>query len=262
MDKEKNINAQNDYLDKYISSETKQMTWEIFRMSFPNILTLILISLFDTFLYRFVGKISPLSLASFAIGYSIVRLTSVSYILGVNSAIYTLISQYYGMKNYYKCAIFLYLGIIFCNLFATISFIISLFSYDILKLFGVEDLIAQGASIFAKHSIIYVFFILNFDILKRMLNAQKIVNPQFYITIINGLLQIIYSYFFIKYFDFLGAIYSLSLANILNFAWTLIYLYYTGICNNIVMKVKLNDIYQSIIEYLEIAIPGGLNLGI
>ena len=244
-----------------LKTKYSQLLYNMWMMSYPNILIFVANNFVITFIYHYLSDYPPIATTAYSIGYTMQNLFSITYIIGMNTAIDTLCSQTFGMKEYRKCCNYFYAGILVCIFFCILSFIPSCFGYSIMKLMQFEEEICSRAAPYLTIGFPFIFFTIIYDAFRRYLAAQKIMNPPFIITTINYSLQLIHSYFFIKAFGDIGAVYSNTLTVICNIVMLIIYVWYTDICKETFFKIDIKEILASLRNYGSKALPGAINFG-
>jgi Na+-driven multidrug efflux pump len=78
-------------------SDTKLMLVEIFKVGFPSMISIFLVILVEFINLIFIGTLNdPAMMVGVGLGNMFVNITTVSIILGLNSALATFVSQCYG----------------------------------------------------------------------------------------------------------------------------------------------------------------------
>lgn len=246
----------------------KQVFCNLSELVIPNITTAFIQSLTDFLPYYFIGLLSQVDKIG-AIGIAITwfNIAAYSIILGCSSTIDTLVSQSFGQKKYKSCATHYFRG---CIIVFLISIPLAFFVYFggfFLAILGVNKHIADSAGKYLALLIPNLFLIGQYELLKKFLNAQYIVNPTTVVTIITTILHPLWCYLCIFHvFDssYLGAALAKNLTTLLSLLLLMGYVNYTGCCKE-TTDFDTNELGKGIsewISFIKLAIPSTLMIGL
>ncbi|KAJ4873873.1 MATE efflux family protein [Raphanus sativus] len=164
----------------------------LFRLALPAIFVYLLNSGMSISTRIFAGHIGSQELAAASIGNSCFNLVY-GLMLGMGSAVETLCGQAYGAHRYEMLGIYLQRATIVLALVGLPMTVLYTFSYPILILLGEPKTVSYMASLYIVGLIPQIFaFAVNFTA-QKFLQAQSVVTPSAYISVMSQTLYIITS---------------------------------------------------------------------
>ena len=174
----------------------------------------------------FIGQLGDArQTAAVGLGNLIVNVFANSVAIGFNGCLDTLVSQAYGSGNYRLCGVYTNrVRVVNLVFFVAISGVLAL-TETLLVAFGQDPETAAMAQTYVVSFIPGVFFILQWQLTNRFLQAQGIFRPQMYMTLFGGLMHIWISYLFIlrTNLGLQGAAIATTITFMINFATFYIY---------------------------------------
>jgi len=169
----------------------------LFSTSWPVILTFVMEMLPGLINVIAVGHLGELELAAVAIASMFCNVVGLAVGFGMASAMDTLCSQANGADNKKAIGVVLQRALIIEFLLCIPIGILFFFSEPILLGMGQEPEVAEYAGSYCRILLICLYPIFVYECLKKYLQAQKIVKPQFVISVICNIYTIIANYVFI-----------------------------------------------------------------
>ncbi|KAG9159730.1 hypothetical protein Leryth_007754 [Lithospermum erythrorhizon] len=145
----------------------------------------------------FSGHLGNLELAAASLGNTGIQIFAYGLMLGMGSAVETLCGQAYGAKKYEMLGVYLQRSSILLSLTGILLTFIYVFSKQILIFIGQSPEIASAAAIFVFGLIPQIFaYAINFPI-QKFLQAQSIVAPSAYISVVTLVFHLLLSWVFV-----------------------------------------------------------------
>lgn len=195
-------------------------------------------------------------IAATALGETLYKCIAVFTGLGLNSALDTLCSQAYGAKVTDLLGVYLQTSMILTSLLSFATGVILLNCEVILLAIGQPAEVANLAGVWCFYVLPGLPFRLYFDSLRRVMQAQHIVNPQFYIVLVANVVYAGMGYYFVHHtaWTWLGAAVGRSIFDFLCFSSLVLYNVY--IENSFWNGFQLREAIQDIPNFLKLGVPG------
>ncbi len=242
------------------SDSFPEMVRNINAVGVPNAGSYILEMFVDTINYYFMGKEgNTLHFAAFGMGNMWFNLTAYAEILGMISAVDTLVSQSLGRGLYSLCGIYYIRATAILKVGALLLSILQPLAYPVLMLFNLDKELAWHSTMAAVWNIPTLFLLPQFELTRVFLFCHKVVIPQFVVQIVGLLAHIGWSYFFISYLDmyYIGAGLAKAILYITNLALLFIYIKVAGVCKESFQPCSC-EAFRDWGSFLSIAIPGAI----
>lgn len=230
---------------------------ELIVIALPNTFSYLLSNINDLLALHFVGLLGIADYtAAVGLGMMWFNISAYSILLGLASVIDTLVSQSFGAKEIKMCSNHLITAFVIITIVTFPLLIIIIYASPILCIFGIEQSLSiiAGKYVFALLPNLFIFT--EFELLRKFLNGQQIVNPQMVIVIITSVLHPLWCYLFIFPFNFsfIGAAYAKVLTSSICMIFTLIYCLYKSLIQ-IPSLPELKEMIAHSKVFLELAFP-------
>lgn len=233
----------------------------LFTLAVPNACIYVLQNLVDMIALFFVGHLEngASALAAVGLGTTWFNLTSYYIVLGLTLVIDTLVSQSFGKGDFHMCGVYYYRTALLVTLCCVPFILIILMCSSIMKMFGIEDALAEESGRYAAYLIPSLFASIHFEMVKRFLNAQQIVQPTTVVVVITTAFHVFLCYVFIHLLDFsyLGAALAKTGTCALSLVLIWAYIAYSGCCAQTIVKVD-REVFQDWSLVLQLALPSAL----
>ncbi|KAG9401939.1 hypothetical protein AC1031_007643 [Aphanomyces cochlioides] len=198
-----------------VHANASQETVELLKLAFPIIATLMLEFLPGAFSVALVGHIdSPMRkefVDAAALASVFLSITGLSIGSGLSTAMDTLCSQTVGAGKLYNLGMYFQSGLIVLGSMYIPCLILNFNSEFFLVALGQDATVAKLAGSFSKITVFALPGIFLYELLKKVLQAQKIVSPMAYIAVLTNFIYFGLGY----YFCFLGAAYARTISQLL-----------------------------------------------
>ena len=146
------------------------------KISLPMILScnfMLLPSLVNVF---YAGRFNdPAKLAAIGLGNATMNIMCLSFIIGLNGVLETLVSQAFGARNLFLCGVYLNRArFIVTATYLPLATIILLFAKTFLIKLGLDPMTIHYVFKYIRPSLVGYYFIALFDIQKRWLNCMQV----------------------------------------------------------------------------------------
>ena len=218
---------------------------------FPSIVSLILVGQHDT-------PETKIYLDATALAFLFTHLTGLTIGTGLLTALDTFGSQAYGAQQPHKIGIFLQAGVLVLSVVFLFTGIISFYASSILVAFGqpleVSELAGDAVLILFPG----VFFLLLYELLRKVLQSQNHATPMFLVSILANVINFTCGYYLVYHTDYgwLGACWARTIANISFFVLLSAYLLYSDLLPTFWTGIDLSKAAQDIPLFLSLGIPG------
>ena len=164
----------------YFSSPTfpvSSLVSQLFRLSFPNILSCLISSSIQLTSTLFLGHVSTTALSSAVVGNMICNLTGASLGLGFTTCLDALCSQAYGGRRYMLCGLHAQKGLAMMTIACVPVALIWMQTERIALLMGLEAETASMAQLWSNYLIFSIYPFFMGEVMKRWLTAQRVLWP-------------------------------------------------------------------------------------
>ncbi|KAF3438630.1 hypothetical protein FNV43_RR21393 [Rhamnella rubrinervis] len=245
----------NGYRKNEIIEEVKKQLW----LAGPLIAVSLLQRFIQVISLMFVGHLGALSLSAASMADSFVSMTSLSFLVGMASALDTLCGQSYGAKQYHMLGILMQRAMFFQLLICIpLAIIVSKTTY-VLNLVGQNAEIAAEAGQYANYLIpgLFAFAILSCQI--RFLRTQNLVFPMMLVT---GFTTLVHSFMcWILVFKLelgnKGPALAYSISYWINVFLLAGYMKFSPSCANTWTGFSM-EAFHNIVPFLRLAVPSAL----
>ncbi|CAK4605058.1 unnamed protein product [Aphanomyces euteiches] len=204
-----------------VHANASQETVELLKLAFPIVATLMLEFLPGAFSVALVGHIdSPMRkefVDAAALASVFLSITGLSIGSGLSTAMDTLCSQTVGAGKLYNLGMYFQSGLIVLGSMYIPSLILNFNSEFFLVALGQDATVAELAGSFSKITVFALPGIFLYELLKKVLQAQKIVSPMAYIAVLTNFIYFGLGYYFCYHTElgFLGAAYARTISQLL-----------------------------------------------
>ncbi|ETV97143.1 hypothetical protein H310_09945 [Aphanomyces invadans] len=209
------------HLNADAAPDARQETVALLQLAFPIIATLALEFLPGAFSVAIVGHIdSPLSkeyVDAATLSTMFLNITGLSIGFGLSTAMDTLCSQTVGAGKLYNLGMYFQSGLIVLASMYIPSVILNYHAEFFLLALGQDPVVAALAGTYSRVAVWCLPGVFLYELLKKILQAQNIVNPMAYIAVISNVVYGALGYFLCYHTElgFLGAAYARSISNTL-----------------------------------------------
>ena len=197
-----------------------------------------------------------------ALAVAFMNLTGLSIGIGLTTAMDTLCSQAYGANQTHKMSIYIQTGVLVLSGFCLLIGIVFYNATSILVALGqpleVSELAGEAVWVLLP-GVPFLFF---YELLRRVLQAQNIATPMFVVSILANVFNIASGYYLIHYSElgWLGATFARTATNVSFLVLLSVYLLYSDSFSTFWTKIEPSKAVQGIPIFLELGIPGMLQL--
>ena len=239
-----------------------KIAFEIIIKSIPSIFGLLFEFFVEFINLAYVGHLNdPVTIGGVGLGNMMLALFILSFWVGLNGAIDTLVSQAYGDEEYYLWGSYLNRG----RIIQTILFIpqaaFLLYTKEILVLFGQDEEVWDVAQFYIILMLPGMYAFAQYETIRRYLQAMGIFTFWMYIQGITVVFHIVLWYFLTYTFE-LGVIGISVASTITNFGNLLIVILYITYYDKTVPKESWHffnkDSFKGYGEYFKFGIPSAL----
>ncbi|CAK4428685.1 unnamed protein product [Aphanomyces euteiches] len=194
---------------------------DLLKLALPIMATLMLEFLPGAFSVALVGHIdSPMRkeyVDAAMLAVMFLNITGVSIGSGLSTAMDTLCSQTVGAGKLYNLGMYFQSGLIVLGCMYIPCLLLNFNSGFFLVALGQDPTVAQLAGSFSRVSVFSLPGIFLYELLKKVLQAQKIVSPMAYIAILTNFIYFGMGYYFCYHTElgFLGAAYARTISQLL-----------------------------------------------
>lgn len=239
---------------------------QLVKLALPIIVTYALEVLPSVVTILFVGHVESEKIdeqiAAASLSVLLLNVTAMATGFGLATALDTLCSQAYGAGNTVRMGVYLQTSFLVLSAWYLFVYAINFNSSEILQLLGQPVAVAQLAGKFSRQLLPGVPFMYLYDLLKRVLLAQNIANPMIYVAILVNIINISLGYYlcFHTTLGFLGAAVSRAVSNICCPVIFIPYMLYSGLMTPLWAGFKWKNALDGVQEFLELGIPGMLQV--
>ncbi|KAH9107150.1 hypothetical protein LEN26_014357 [Aphanomyces euteiches] len=200
------------------SPNATEESFELVKLALPIIATLILEFLPGAFAVAVVGHIdSPLKkeyVDAATLSVMFLNITGLSIGFGLSTAMDTLCSQTVGAGKLYNLGMYFQSGLIVLGSMFIPAWIVNYNTEFFLLALGQDPTVAALAGSFSKISVFAMPGVFLYELIKKVLQAQKIVSPMAYIAVLTNLVYFGLGYYLCYETDigFLGAAYARAIS--------------------------------------------------
>ena len=205
----------------------------------------------------FVGHLGSTEMAAAALGSSYSKVTGQSVILGLLSAMDTLVSQCYGAKKYKQIGDATNLSIVVVIVTSLLILPLCLFSGPILSLLGQDEEVVELAALFIRISWFQLIPYGILGVLRKYLQNQNIVTPMIWTGVLSVVVSTISIAVMLLVLDWGFAAVPLNLVftNILSCILLIAYIIFYKLWKVTYSPFTLNTLH-GMGTYMKLAIPG------
>ena len=190
------------------------------------------------------------------------NLCGLSIGIGLSSAMDTLCSQAYGAGETKKMGVYLQTGALVLATFSICIGVTFYYATPILLALGQPAEISEMTGEAVWVLVWGVPFLFAYELLRKVLQAQNIAAPQFYVSIGANLVNAGVGYLLTYYSDYgwLGASIARSVCNLSFVIMLFPYIMSSGLVNTFWDGLHLRDAFEGIPQFLALGIPGAAQL--
>jgi len=243
--------------------------YEIISLSGPIIGTY-LFEMFPEFVsIALVGHMdSPMSgkyMAAAALSMMFKNMVAIYPGFGLSSAMDTLCTQACGANEMQLMGTILQTGCIVLSAVSVITFVLCFFCTEVLIFLGQPKHVAELAGDFTTYLLPGIPFLFLYELLRKVLQAQNVATPMFYVSMVSNILNIGLGYYLVNFtfWGFLGAAVARTVASVTLPCLLLAYLFYEKKCiKSFWHGWHLKNAINGIPIFLSLGIPGMLQIGL
>eukprot|EP00566_Odontella_aurita_P009144 CAMPEP_0113527724 /NCGR_PEP_ID=MMETSP0015_2-20120614/1452_1 /TAXON_ID=2838 /ORGANISM="Odontella" /LENGTH=516 /DNA_ID=CAMNT_0000426185 /DNA_START=130 /DNA_END=1677 /DNA_ORIENTATION=- /assembly_acc=CAM_ASM_000160 len=182
--------------------------------------------------------------------------------IGLATAMDTLCSQAFGAKEPQRMGVYLQTGVLVLAVFCIIVGISFYFSTDILRILGQPDSVSVLTGEAVRALLPGIPFLFLYELLRKVLQAQNISAPMFFVAAAANCIHIGLGYFLVYHtsMGWIGASVARSACNISFFSLLLPYVITSGLAKTFWTGIRLREALQGIPSFLSLGVPGMLQL--
>jgi len=190
------------------------------------------------------------------------NLCGLSIGVGLSSAMDTLCSQAFGADETHKMGVYLQTGALILATFSILIGVLFYYATDILLALGQPTEISKMTGEAVWVLVWGVPFLFAYELLRKVLQAQNIAAPQFYVSIGANVVNAGVGYLLTYHTDYgwLGASIARSVCNFSFVILLLPYILHSGLVKTFWDGIHLKDAFEGIPQFLALGIPGAAQL--
>ncbi len=233
---------------------------DLISLGVPNTLTYVLQMLADFSALYFIGRLGdPRYTGVVGLGITWFNISAYSIVLGFCSTLETFIPQAFGNGQLKDCGLYYYRGVVLVT-FSCVPFACVLyFGQTFFHIVGIDHEVADLAGNYARTLIPNLFILVQYELLRKFLNGQRIATPATIVTVVTSTLHPLWCYLLIDVEgSYLGAAVAKTCTNLLSLVLLVAYVLYSGCCNKTLCKFELDKVLKDWKPFIALAIPSAL----
>ncbi len=233
---------------------------DLISLGVPNTLTYLLQMLADFSALYFIGRLGDARYTGVVgLGITWFNISAYSIVLGFCSTLETFIPQTFGNGQLKECGVYYYRGIVLVTVSCVPFAVVLYFGQPFFLAVGIEHDVACLAGSYARALIPNLFILVQYELLRKFMNGQRIATPTTMVTVVTTTLHPLWCYLFIDVQEsYLGAAAAKTFTNLLSLVLLVAYVLYSGCCHKTLGRFELDKVLKDWKPFLALAIPSAL----